>query len=361
MPSLIDFFNRQKRDVDKIVDITFWRLLMSEDPINQIMPIKNYPMRDLLMMKFSHSKPTIASIIAEDQEVPISRARMLLTEELLSDCKLGKAFGFTDKHYEMMAKFDMYLATNNIALSDAIKQYFFGIIASVAPAIVGRMTQMMFSVITTGQCVFTDPITLARVNLVYPGVDTDLMPIALTGAALWSAPTTATGLADLRTLARLYYDKFGKYPDNLIIRQQQIRQLSEMTSTKQAFSIRNSGTNASAGDLIALTLEDEAVITLIKQFTNVQNVEMFDAQYSSESTTGVITDSYYLPDGYIVYLDNGIVERAMVPTVEKDFAPGIFTLAERKSEIPRRDQIAGVGNGIPACFDDRKLCARKVA
>jgi hypothetical protein len=55
------------------------------------------------------------------------------------------------------------------------------------------------------------------------------------------------------------------------------------------------------------------------------------------------------------------MERAFVPTVEKDFQPGIFSLTEQKSIIPRREQMAGVANGVPAVFDARKICAQKVS
>lgn len=364
MPTIIELFNRNKRNVDKLVDTSFYRLLEADDPLNGIMPVQNYTVRELLMMKFSHSKPTIARIIAEDQEVPITKARMVLTEELLSECKLGKAYGFTDQHYVLMQKMDGYLAQNTAVsneLANEIKRYFFGLAEDLAPAIVNRMTQMMFQVLTTGQCVFTDPLTGARVNLTYPNVIATLMPAALTAGDAWNQPATAKGIDNLRNHSRAYYDIHGKYPDNAIFRMANIRQLADQASTKRYKVINSGGTNASADDISNVYLEDAEVIDIIRRVTNIPNVQMFDGMYSDETAAGVVNDIYYLPDNHYVFVDNGVVERAMVPTVEKDFAPGIYSLAERKSNIPRRDQLAGVGNGVPACFDDRKLAARKVA
>lgn len=359
MPDIIDFFNRSKRSVDKIVNTTFYKLMESDDLLNQIMPIQNYPIRELLMMKFSHSKPTIASIIAEDQEVPITKSRMILTEELLSDCKLGKAYGFTDRHYELMQRYDSYVALNNIELAKEIKKFFFGVIEDIAPAIVGRMTAMTFDVITTGQCIFTDPITLAKVNLVYPGVIPALFPTTLTGGATWDQAATANGLVNLRDHSRIFYDNFGYYCPNLLIRNSQVRQLTEQVSSK-AIYLADKGNGQTATDTTSAYISDEEMIRLIQKMTNCKNVIQFDAMYSEEAANGVAADKYYLKDGYYAFLDNNVIERAMVPTVENDFRPGIYSLAERLSNIPRRDQIAGVGNGLPACFDDRKLAARKV-
>ena len=390
MADLISLFNRQKRRVDKTVDLTFWRMMLSEDPINQLLPLKNYPMRELLMFKFSHSKPTIARIIAEDQEIPLSRSKMALTEELLSQCKMGKAFGFTDKHYELMRKMEGYIALNNIDLVTEVEKYFFGMLEDIPYAIGARLTQMSMQILTRGNCTFTDPITRARFALDYIGTagsPTNGLSTAQYNSLLpaipaipWSTTATATALQDLRTHAQAYYDIFGKYPDNAIFRQMNIRQIANMPSTKQYMVVKQGGTNASAGDLAAYFIEDADVLKIISQVTNIPNVFMFDATYSDEdsfgnvssdgnignvSGSGVVTgagqDRYYLDDNYYAFVDNDIFERALVPTVEKDFLPGIYARADRLLDIPRRDQLAGVANGVPALFDSRKVAARKVA
>lgn len=360
---LIEFFTRSKRDIDKIVDTTFHKLMEATDAINTIAPVQNYGDRSLLLLKMNRALPTIASIIAEDQEVPLSRIRATLSEELLSQCKMGKAYGFTDKHFELAWKLDQYASDSvRSSVADEIKRYFFGIAEDIPYGIVARSTQMLINVLTTGQCVFTDPITKAKVEMIYPNTDPTLLPAALAGNDLWSAAATANGLSNLRDHSYLYYDKFGKYPDYLFIRQQQIRQLAMQTSTKTAHLVNNGGIGAQAGDLAAVWLKDEQVTDMIRAVTNIENVEIFDAQYAWEAANGVISESYYLADGVYFFAERGIAERAFVPTAENDFLPGIYTVAERLlPKIPRREQIAGVANGIPACFDDRKIAARKVA
>lgn len=362
MPSMLELFERSKRDINAIIDTSYWSLMDSEDPINVIMPLRSYAVRDLLMMEMSHSKVTIGSIVAEEQEIPLSRARATLTEELLSDCKIGKAYGFTAKHYEMLYKMDQYLQTNGgAAVATEIKRYFFGIFADLAPQIINRLTMMSFRVLTTGQCVFTDPITNARVELSYPDIDVALLPAALSGGALWSAPTTANGLQDLRNLARAYYQRHGKYPDRLILRQFNLWELGEQESTKRAYLTSQGGTGITAGDLPALQLNEDQVTQLIRQWTFIPNVLSFDAIYSEESAAGVVTNRYYLEDGFIAMIDDGILERSLVPTVENGFRPGIYSSMKQLNDIPLRERLAGVANGIPACFDARKLCAQKVS
>lgn len=360
---LIEFFNRSKRGIDKIVDTTFHGLMETTDAINMIAPIQNYGDRSLLLLKLNKGLPTIAHIIAEDQEVPLSRIRATLSEELLSQCKMGKAYGFTDKHLELAWKLDQYAGDNvRDPIVRDIKRYFFGIAADIPYGIVARATQMLINILTTGRCVFTDPITLAKVEMIYPNTDAALLPAALAGNALWSAPATANGLTDLRDHSYLYQEKFGKHPDYLFIRKKQIRQLAAQNSTKQAHFVSVGGIGAQAGDLAALWLKDEQVIDMIKAVTNIPNVELFDAQYAWEASNGDITEDYYLPDGVYFFAETGLAERAFVPTAENDFLPGIYTVAERLlPKIPRREQIAGVANGIPAMFDDRRIAARKVA
>jgi hypothetical protein len=363
MPSMIELFERQKRDIDRIIDTSYFRLFESEDPINRLMPLQSYAIRELLMMKFQHSKPTIGSIVAEGQEIPLSRARAVLTEELLSDCKIGKAYGFTAKHYELLDKMGKYMQINGgAAIATEIERYFFGIFADLAPQIINRLTMMTFRVLMTGSCSFTDPVTGAQVALAYPDIDSALLPAALTSTALWSAASTATGLNDLRVLARAYYTKHGKYPDHMLCRQFNIWELGEQNSTKRAYLSSMGGTGIIDGtDLPGLQLNELQVVELIKRWTGIPDVMMFDALYSEENAAGTVTNKYYLDDGYVAMIDDGLLERSLVPTVENDFKPGVFAAIEIKSQIPRREQLAAVANGIPSCFDARKLCAQKMS
>lgn len=363
MPSMIELFERQKRTIDRIIDTSYYRLMEAEDPINRLMPLQSYAVRELLMMKFQHSKPTIGTIVAEEQEIPLSRARAVLTEELLTECKIGKAYGFTAKHYELLEKMGQYLQINGgTAVAQEIERFFFGIFADLAPQIINRLTMMSFRVMTTGSCTFVDPLSGAQVALAYPDVDVALLPVALSGTALWSAPTTATGLQDLRNLARAYYLRHGKYPDHLLMRQFNVWELGDQASTKRAYLSSQGGTGIIDGtDLPGIQLGEEQVIELIKRWTGIPDVMMFDAIYSEESTTGVVTNRYYLDDGYVAMVDDGLLERSLVPTVENDFQPGVFAAIETLRRIPRREQLAAVANGIPTCFDARKLCALKIS
>jgi len=90
-------------------------------------------------------------------------------------------------------------------------------------------------------------------------------------------------------------------------------------------------------------------------------VNLFDSAYSEEDALGNVIDKYYLPANTYFFAEPGLVEKAYVPTVEKDFAPGVFTLAEMVSKLPRVERVAAVANVIPFVTDARKLASRQVS
>jgi hypothetical protein len=51
MPSVVEYLNREKRKIDKIVDQTFFRLLEGTAPIDALMPRTSYVDRSLLISR----------------------------------------------------------------------------------------------------------------------------------------------------------------------------------------------------------------------------------------------------------------------------------------------------------------------
>ena len=99
MVSIVNFFTRETRTIAKIVDTTFFRLAESTAALDKLIPLKNYADRDLLMLRIK-GKPSAASVIAEDQEVPVTRSRATLSEDILGNLKLGKQYVFTARDFE---------------------------------------------------------------------------------------------------------------------------------------------------------------------------------------------------------------------------------------------------------------------
>lgn len=361
--SIAGFFNREKRHIDKIIDQTFFRLMESTSPIDKYMPITNYVNRKLLLLKLVKHKPTIGSIVAEEQEIPAQRPRATLDETILSSLKIGKKIVFTARHFEMMHEMMRYTSESGplgAQVATEIKKSFFGMAADLVPAIVEKHTMLTFQVAATGACQFTDPLTGARVDFSYPDTDPNLLPNELTGAAAWSNPTTCSPLINLELHARAYYDRLGYWPPTVIMHFDQLRQIADSSEAKIAY-LRKIGADSATPAVDGIYLSDEMVMDMIKMRTRSQMVMLFDAMYSEEQENGSIVDKFFLPTGTYLFAKEGYLERAFVPTVEKDFQAGIYFHSKVVEESPRVERSVACGNGIPLNADGRLIAARKVA
>jgi hypothetical protein len=140
----------------------------------------------------------------------------------------------------------------------------------------------------------------------------------------------------------------------------QLRQIADSNEAKIAY-LRTIGADSATPDVTGVYLKDEQVIDMIKMRVRCQTVELFDAQYSEEAEDGTVTDKFFLPDNYYLFGRDGYLERALVPTVEKDFQPGVFVHSKVVEESPRQERTVAVANGIPLVVDERYIAARKVA
>jgi len=120
------------------VDETFWRLTESQDGLNGLIPTTSYLTRELFLLKQQHSKPTIANVYGEEQEIFNSRTRLTLNTELISNCKIGKQYTWKGMDFVEMDRlqnvtFNSYDGADAVRL--AIENYFFGRAADLIPAI----------------------------------------------------------------------------------------------------------------------------------------------------------------------------------------------------------------------------------
>lgn len=361
--SIVEFFNRRKRTVDAIVDQTFWRLQTPTGILDTLFPIVSYPDRLLMLMKFKHSKPTIANIVAEEQELPIGRNRVELSEEYLNNLKIGKQYLFTARDYELMDKLESYTANTGrgASLVPMLEEYFFGLAGHMPNTIVEKHTVLTMKVALTGACVFTDPLTKAKVSLTYPGTIASLLPAALTTTARWSQPLTAVGLDNIETHGTAFYDEFGYFPRIMVMRWKNLRELAAQRSVKRAYLSKAGNVGGSDADVDSVYLTDAAVVDLISERLRGGRIELLDAMYSEEAANGTVTDKYFLDDDIYFFAEPGNLERAIVPCVENNMNPGIYVAARVLDDAPRRERIAGVANGLPFLKDSRKIAARKVS
>lgn len=370
MNSVVEYLTREQRTINKIVDQTFFRLLEGTQPIDALIPRTNYVDRSLLLLKMKNHRPTVASLVAEEQEIPASRPQTQLNEDLLSNCKLGKQYIWKARDFELMQKMKMMAAgmgSLGTQVIQGLEKHYFGMVADLVPSINEKALVLAMRVATGQTATFTDPITGAKFTLSYPDIIPAHLPAPLTTTARWSQPLTAKPLQNLEDHARLIYDGgetgstgLGMWMPTIVMHFNTLRQIAKTNEAKTA-KLANMGSNSSTVDLDTVYFKDQEVMDLIMERTRCTQVIIFDAQYSEENAAGIITDKYYLEENWYFFAKPGYIEQAFVPTVEKDFQPGIYQASRVINDAPRVERTVAVGNMIPACFDPRCLAARKVA
>ena len=365
MPSITDFLNQQTRTINRIVDETFWRLTESQSVLDGLIPTTSYLTRELFLLKYQHSRPTIGNVYAEEQEIYNSRTRLTLNTELISNCKIGKQYTWKGMDFVEMDRlqnvaFNSYDGADAVRL--AIENYFFGRAADLIPAIDSRALLMAINVLLNGSSTFTDPLTNAQYSLTYANTSPALLLPALAGTARWTQPTTATALTDLENHGQAYYNRFGYFPRTLVMRYQMLRDIANQDATRTAIAqLRGFPVASGAPAPAYYYVDDQAVTDLITTRLRGASIVLMDQAYSEEDALGNVVDKYFLPANTYFFTEPGLVEKAYVPTVEKDFAPGVFTLAEVVSRLPRVERVAAVANVIPFVTDPRKLASRQVS
>ncbi|MGL5925546.1 hypothetical protein [Chroococcidiopsis sp.] len=367
MAAIIDWYSRNTHKVQKIVDLSFFRLLESDTSVfADLAPIVDYVDVMLLIMKFSKSKPTIASLVSDEQELPTGRARIQISEEALTEARFGKQYVFKNNDFKAFKRLeDAIRRAESAELVDAFEGVFLGLAEDLAPAIVEKMTVLLMDVLTTGSCNFVDPLTGVRFQLAYPDtIATGPNQLLFTDAPVAGTQVNnpaANSLAQLDAHAMAYYNNFGVFPSRIYLRWTNIRDIAAQTSTRLALSQRNGYSIASTdtASLNAVYVEDEQVTDLISQRLRGAEVKLLDAMYSEENEAGVVTDKYFLSDNFYFFGEPGMAERSFVPTPEKMFEKGIYVGAKDIDDAPRIERLAGVGAGIPTVFDSRKLAARR--
>jgi hypothetical protein len=368
--SIFEFLERRenKEIWREAVDQTDWRLLNPVDRsrLDRLIPAVSYPSRSILINRMVTHRPTLATIIAEDAEVPPSRPQMVLNEELLGNCKIGKKYQWNERDQKQLLE----LQQGNLpqALKMAIENYFFGVISDLVPSIYDKSMRLAMDIALTGSCTFTDPISKAKFSISYTPTSGHI-PSALTGANLWSAPTTCTPLANLEAHAETVYNTLGMFPASISMHRAQLRQVAASNEAKIAYLTRMGGSGTTSQDLTGVFISDKAVMELIGERVNpfgMAEVIINDAKYSEEQANGSISDKEYLAvganSGYYMFGWDGYIERGFMPTIENRLAAGIYVVNGQKiDDVPHRYWTTAVANYVPVVRDPRYIAARKVA
>ncbi len=369
------FFANNLRRISQVIDRTFWESISSDSFVNQLMPIVNYPDPTLLIAGIKGGKPTIASIVAPEQEVPNQRNEVELTLREFRKVKLGKQRIATETDFEVEEKM-MTLLADNPSLQQ-YRDYFYDQARSYIQAINEKAALLAAQTLVTGSGSFTDPLTGLRWSVNYPDTIAELLPADLAGGELWSAAATANGLQNLRTHAEAYYLQFGVYPEVLCLKRKNLWELRNQESTIRAWYQRTGNPTDAGTDFTNVFLEDDILFDLIRARTQVQRIELVDYRVREEQSDGSIVETHLFPEDYYFFAEMGNVQRAVVPCWEKvrhgraganeisvQIAPRstpYYVATRVLSDLPRQERTGAAGSVIPAVIDDRKIAARKVS
>ncbi len=208
-----------------------------------------------------------------------------------------------------------------------------------------------------GQTNFTDSLTQTTVTLDYASTNTNQYPAALAGAARWNQAATATPLQDLQSHT-FYYRVTAAVgqPDGILMNE---NTYEKMISTDE---VKTSVLASQGIDLTSVSLyrvEDAALNSSLLS-RKIPPITLVNKKYQDENQANVLTEDYFIPDGYYAFFWLGNAERALGPTVEADFSGGIYSASEELSQSPPIDRLYAVANGIPFIADARKLGGRQV-
>lgn len=363
---------RENADIwRKLVDQTDYLLREPTTDIDIVIPATSYPSRSMLLNRFKGHRPLVATLIAEDQQIPPNRPQMQLSEELLTNAKLGSGYEWNEMDQKMYLEMQSGILPPETKM--ALERNFFGNVANIVPSIYDKTLMLAMQVALTGICTFSDPVSNIQFNVDYTAqIPSAHLPAALSAGRLWSAPTTCTPLTDVKNLTEQVYrrstDPIGEWPQYVFMHWEQLRQIAESNEAKIAF-VRSQG-NATTGtpDLTGVYLDDAATMSLITKFAHGAQVKIFDTKYSElQSDRRTVLNKPFLADangntGYFFLAFDAYMERAFVPTIENKLAPGIYVVNGMEVDrVPHRYWTEGVANFIPLLQDPRRIAAQKVA
>lgn len=375
--SIYEYFERRTRkaEAQRIVNQTHVNLL-EETPteFDAVFKAQFYPDPDMALIKVEGHRPTVATIVSDDAEVPISRPRMTLTEDMIKDMRLVKSYAWTGKELKMFQK--MQASDINAELKASYEEYFFGTIRSLPVAIQDKSKYLAVPVGLKGALTFSDPISGIPYEIDYTGYTVaQHLPSALTGNARWNQPTTCTPLQNLRDHSDAVYQTsdrpLRKRPQYLFMNYTVFLYIRESNEAKLEWLTTKGIGISDVPVLTGVKVPEDDLKMMISKLVNPDQgckVVIINSEISEEQTDKSIVDKpIFQADGstnwYMFGWDN-MIERAFFPSTESFLSgsnAGIFLLnGQRTDRHPFRYWVEASANYMPLVPDPRMLAARKV-
>lgn len=375
--SIYEYFERRDRkaEAQKIVNQTHINLL-EETPteFDAVFRAQFYPDPDMALIKVEGHRPTVATIVSDDAEIPVSRPRMTLTEDTIKDMRLVKKYAWTGKELKMFQK--MQRSDINAELKAAYEEYFFGTVRSLPVAIQDKAKMLAVPIGLKGALTFSDPISGIPYEIDYTGYTVaEHLPAALTGNARWNQPTTCLPLQNLRDHSDAIFQTSSrplrKRPQYVFMDYAVFLLIRESNEAKLTWLATKGVATSDTPVLTGVKIPDDELKMMIAKMVNPDlpaKVVIMNSEISEEQTNKTIVDKpLFQADGstnWYMFGWDGMIERAFFPSTESFLSgssAGIFLLNGQKVDShPFRYWVEASANYMPLVPDPRMLAARKV-
>lgn len=387
MTGLEKFINARNRQIRNIVDESFERAQRMSPLTNDYFPMRQYTLWKYFQLAVKRNR-AIASIVGFEGEIPYTRGGQI-SESTESYIKMAIGHLFTENDLKHIDELQQLGEQGMQAVVDII----YGNVEGIPPRIIDLSYLLIWKIVATGTCNWTDPRTKIKATYNYQ-TEASLFPAALAGTNVWSDAANANGLQDLFNLAEAFYLIHGYWPTfgQTVMGYAQWIQLKNQQSTKNA-AIAMTGSAASPNDyyvtddMMDRLLAERNIPPMYRESENGNTRYGFDDNVVVEQVTKTTTkppnfvNTRLLPEGYVTFLirkrivsgdmgtnDNMLGERAFGPTLEskmgdlnRSVQSGIHVNTEELSKSPPQIRMYGTATFMPIIPDPRLLVSRKVA
>lgn len=330
-----------------------------------------YP--EIAFLKMGDNRPLFAAIVGYDGEYPLVKQRGTFTEERVEEIKLAIATAFNEADYKLFRKLDLYKRAQNNEFYNAVIEKILITPAKLTEAITILGTKLLIDLFY-GECRYIDLLTGLGWEMSYLDmIPSSNRPLPLTGALLWSNPTTAKPLEDLARHLQFMLDNARSMVDAIAFSGTVAAAMLNADDTKVKI-IRSRGFMGAIDPTIMTsvarpTLEEcrDWLKGEMLAFSGAVTVPRFivsEAVYSPYRVDNINNNLTYLDvpflrsDGY-VFLTNGIIEGYFTPTATNNFQSPLAFYTKIEN-APRKESTSIDSSFIGYCLNPKKLGWRKV-
>lgn len=349
------------------------------DPaLTRFIPQRRYVSPKLAIAKMAERRPTLASIVAVDGEMPLRREPVEFQIEMVGSVKLGRARLFTEEDYDLLNEARLYLAANMPQVYQEFEERYMQVPAKLTQAVTSLAALLLIQIFASGAATYIDPETGLGFELSYLNqVPATNRPAALTSTDTWTNAnvTTSKPLEVIRDHLNAYYGNVltlppaigmsGAVADGMLNSNDTKLKIGRMLGRISDSVAPNAGAIASLPRPSIQECRDwlsREITSSAQGSLSVPEIVVTDALYYTLDSTGRINQSgtAYHPANQYTFFTEGIVEGAYVPTATNNYAATMALITEEVSKAPKREKASIDTRFLALCTDPRMLGWRQV-